>query len=269
MFYIIILTLIDLSLLYYLTEAQTLSTMATARALKIADQRTKDVVAGYCKDVQTILTSENPNNSFYIIPTQIRNICLAYYFVMEQFIECGNKYIRFTNERRTIYNPLVTGSWDTAYGTFEIDCNEEINKNVIFAWTFDIEDNGDDCNAIGIDETKRKWVNNYFKIKAGTVNYAYIADGTAYASAVGLSPGINGYVHYGKGDMILMELNMKNKTLIYYKYKRSEVIDENKKANAIARKFENVNTENVTYCLAVYLWKSGYITLTDFQIREA
>ena len=187
---------------------------------------------------------------------------------MEQFIECGNNYIEFTNERTT-YNPTMTGSWDTAYGTFEIDCNEKFNENKVFSWTFDIENNGDDCNAIGIDETKRKWVNDYFKIKAETINYAYISDGYAYASAVGLSPGLNGYVHYDKGDMILMELNLKDKTLIYYKYKQSEIIDENKKVNAITCKFDNVNTQNVTYCLAVYLWKSGYITLTDFQIREA
>ena len=238
--------------------------MATARALKFADQRTKDIVVGYCKSAQTILTSKHPDNSFYLIPIHITNICLAYYFIIEQFIECGNEHIQITNQRRTIYNP-PTGYWDTAYGTFEIDCNDEINKNAIFRWTFDIENNGNYCNAIGIDETKRKWVNDHFKIQEDTSNYSYIADGQCYESYIPLPHGPK----YKNGDRIIMELNMMDKTLIYYKYKQSDDIEKKSKSESIACKVTHVGTKDVKYCLAVYLWQSGEITLTDFEIRSA
>ena len=103
--------------------------MATKKAQQYADQTTK-IYYWFCKNIDII------------VPTQIIDIILAYYFIIEHFVECGNNWIKFSDERRTIYNP--DSNWDTAYGAFEIDCDQKYNKNKIFIWKFDIHNNGQD-----------------------------------------------------------------------------------------------------------------------------
>ena len=222
-------------------------------ALKFADQNSKDIVSGYCKEIEKSLISKQ------IIPKYIIDICLAYYLIIERFIECGNKYIKFDQERRSITNPV--SKWDTAYGTFEIDCNDKLNIHKLYRWTFDIYNNGYGCNSIGIDETKRKWVNAYFKFQKDTINYSYTANGVSDSSKKRQSENLESYKN---GDRIIMVLNMDDQTLIYYKCKQSEEDEINKREVC---KFENVKTKDVKYCMAVYIWHCGSVKLINFCIE--
>ena len=125
--------------------------MTTTAAIELADSTTKSIVYGYCLIIQKLLTNKHNDNTFYIIPTHIIHICLSYYFIAEQFIKFGNKYIQFLEEGTTIESP-EDAQYDTAYGLYEIDCNDPSNANKLFRWKFDIYDDADRCNAIGIDE---------------------------------------------------------------------------------------------------------------------
>ena len=144
--------------------------------LDVCDQETKDLVSGFVRNVQNIFSKENVDDPFYTISINIIHLCLSYYFIVEQFVNTGNKYIQLSNNNRTIRN---TGyGWDTIYGALDIDCNVEMNYNKTFEWTFEIHDNSIRCAAIGIDTHHRKWVNEYFKTKDGT--YSLKADGDAH-----------------------------------------------------------------------------------------
>ena len=103
-----------------------------------------------------------------------------------------------------------------------------------------------------------------FKTKHQTINYAFDGSGWAYRPVetnTGKHRCAPGKIK--TGDRLIMTLNIKDKTLIYHTHKHSE--DE---ANMIeACKIKEIKTENIKYNLAVYLWRSGKITLTDFSIQ--
>ena len=66
--------------------------MATQRVSQLADQITKDVISGYCREAQTLLASEQ------IVPVQITQIILAFYYIIERFVDRGNLSIVFMDE---------------------------------------------------------------------------------------------------------------------------------------------------------------------------
>ena len=238
---------------------------ATSKALELADANTKSTVYGYCRIIQQLLASKHNDNPFYVIPIGIIHIVLSYYFIIEQFIECGNKYIVISDEkRRTVHNPKA--HWDTAYGTFRINCDDKMNKDKIFKWILNVDNDGSRCVTIGIDETKRKWINSHFKMKKDSINYAYNADGTGYASHMRANVCERTHVSYGAGDRITMILNIMDKTLIFYKCKQT--MPETEMGGQVC-KFISVRTNAVEYCLAVYLWHKGKISIIDFVVESA
>ena len=99
-------------------------------------QRAMKVCFGYLRDIHNSIDTD------WVLPKEIVDICLLYYFIREEFIECGNDRIKFSIERRTIWNePKLKDieksfgipNWsNTAYGSYEIDCNNKVNKNRIF-----------------------------------------------------------------------------------------------------------------------------------------
>ena len=141
---------------------------------------------GYCKNIGKVLKDN-------LVPMDVIEICFAYYFVKESFYECGNNHIVFTNDDMTITNK--EGEHDAGYGTFEIDCNDERNKYKIFKWTFLIHSNHSILSvSLGIDETKRKWVNSCADAEKGTIKYTY--DGKRVYKL--------GHAHWSKGTVAAM-----------------------------------------------------------------
>ena len=211
-----------------------------AKAKKLADQETKNIIAGYCRESQQLLTSHHLNDTFYIIPLQIIHIILSYYFIFEQFVPFGNRHIKFSDDGRIIENP--TANFDTAYGTFEIDCNDKINQNKIFMWMFYISNTAESCNSIGIDQTSRRFVNHSFRTRDGTYS-------------------LDLYEPVKAGDTIKMVFNVSQQTLKFYKCESKESKEKEIKA------IQNIQTKDVKYVMAVYLWYRGKIELIDFTIR--
>ena len=223
--------------------------------IKACDDYTKNLIFGYIRNIQQLLDIDNKNNALFTIPLNIIHICLSYYFIIEKFIDCGEQYITRSNEDKTIINPV--SEWDTAYGAFEIDCNTEIGKNRIFKWTFIIHNDAATCLTIGIDETKRQWIKHNFDKGKETVNYGWNSDGRKWSSGK-VFGNTSGFL---TNDTVIMTLDIDQKMISWQR--------ERDDSPPIIAKFDNIKTENIKYCIAVYLWHYGSVTLTDFAIETA
>lgn len=215
-----------------------------------------DLIAGFVRAVQNTLIAESECNPFYLIPINIIHICLSYYFIVEQFVAKGNKFIEITENGTMIENKHE--EWDTVYGTLDIDCNNKINQNKTFEWNFKIYNNADNCAAIGIGTHKRRFVNDNIKGENGT--YLLEACGLIHNSDI-LNDDLwdSSNPAFIKKDDIKMVFNVSDKTLIYYN------TNDNDNEREIAR-IEDITTENKIYCMAVYLWVRGCIKLTNFAM---
>ena len=220
----------------------------------------KKFLSGYFRELERYTGGE------YVVPVEIISICLGYLFCIteaERFAECGNHSILFSNGRKTIFTPQA-GQWDTAYGTFEINCDRYQEK--IFRWTLYIENNGGNCSAIGIDESSRKWTDDIFKNHPETYNYSLTADGKAEGQFQAETTGEG----FDAGDTLILELNVKGRTLTYYKYHKVGYVKIGS-PTAFICKYQNIKSYYgcyKTYCLAVYLWRKGKVTLTNFEIKS-
>ena len=232
------------------------------KVLALCDEKTKDVVFGYVRRMQNTLSNEHDNEPFYIIAVHIIHIILSYYLAVEKFINKGNKYIKLSNNDLTASNDHT--EWDTIYGSYEIDCGEEMNANKIFEWILMIEDSASHCVCIGIDETKRMWVNTYFDRKRDTFNYSLAGNGAMYNRDKFLKTTQG----FRSQDTLRMELNLKDKTLTIYRV-NSNAHDS---PGEICKWDDIVTKEDeewIKYCLAIYVWSDGRVTLSDFNIRDA
>ena len=123
----------------------------------------KSLVTAYARNMERKLLLDhavNGNNAFWHVPSQIIQLCIAYYYYCDRFIECGNKSIKLLNGGQTIANSDPNLDGDTAYGEFEIDCRDERTQNMAFRWTLYIHNAASDCISIGIDESKYLWIND-------------------------------------------------------------------------------------------------------------
>ena len=224
--------------------------------IKECDDATRNLVFGFVRIIQQKVDQ--------IIPIHIINICVSFYFMIEGFLQCGNKYIEISDDGKTITNkgPTNVDCWDTAYGQFEIDCDDEYNENYIFEWIFYIHCYAQNCCSIGIDETKRKWINECCESVKGTVHYNLRCDGTLYScNGTDLVRKYGGT--YKDGDTIIMQLDIGQRTLIFYKIEKSKETQEDIRKEV--DKNTDIIVEGVKYCIACYLWRHGCFELKSFD----
>ena len=89
--------------------------MSAASALfrndDVIDTTSKDIVYGFIRKSQQKFPN---NNSFYIIPRLVNNLCLSFYFIRVQFNQNENQYgVDMEFENDTIVKNTTTG-WRTA-----------------------------------------------------------------------------------------------------------------------------------------------------------
>ena len=228
---------------------------AAAKANKVCDYKTRHLVCGFVRSVEHGLNQ--------IIPVNIIHICLSYYLIIEGWLECGNKYISISEDGQTITNKGAGSTpYDTAYGKFEIDCDQEMkgvnDKYNVFEWTFFIHNDAWTCVSIGIDEISRKWINERVDSEKGTIHYSLNSDSALYTPDSGAKVKRN--KRYRTDDTIIMQLNVKRKTLIFYK-------QESNNNEEICR-VSNIKTDGMKYCIASYLWNTGCIEIKEFNIKS-
>ena len=73
--------------------------MTSPAFIKECDDISRHLVFGFIRDIEKYIDQ--------IIPVHIINICLSFYYIIETFLECGNKYIKISDDGKTITNTVV------------------------------------------------------------------------------------------------------------------------------------------------------------------
>ena len=228
---------------------------------KKVNQRSVDIVNGYIKCAQLLLPYRQ--NPYYNIPEIVNQICINFYNNPEYFTKYNSDVIQLNDDKTMIIMPdgMFFGN-GTSYGNVDIIDDNRLK----YIWKFKIKS----CSyhtlmAIGIDSSSKAYVyedfhdcDNKYPYYAFEI-YSSSEEGVLYEYDQGST---NVCVDYGDcGEEIhsideatvMMELNLKDKTLKYY----INDIDQ-----GVA--FTNIYFDQDTiYNMAVYV-NSVNIELIDF-----
>ena len=125
--------------------------MASLTNLKFVDDRSKLIVSGYIHNI------EKKSNSNIIIPDEIINICLIYYFIFESFHQTlHSKNIILKANDIGMENMIATSNhdlrWIMVYGDFIVNAAEY--AHCIFEWTLNLRFKAEEIAfGIGIIES--------------------------------------------------------------------------------------------------------------------
>ena len=181
---------------------------------KNVDNKTINIVFGFIRRCQMLLPNNNP---LYNIPSLVEHLCICYYWIREYFTSHGN--IITLNENKNI--AISKGDmWDTntVYGNIDID-----DKPKLYIWLIKLYSKTYSA-YFGLDSSNKQFCNDDFSQYQHNCSEFY------------------GKTERNENDVIKMELNVLNKTLVFY------INDE---YQGIV--FDNINFKNKTYYFAVCL----------------
>lgn len=197
---------------------------------KQADEKTKNLIFGFIRKAI-------PKQS---IPMVINYLCVLYYLIKEKFENIASNHLIqiLSNQNDMIESKschikndkgLSLNTSTEIFGCFKIDFKKFSNH--VFVWQFDILCDGN----IGIG------IKSYLQLKLnkhGPIFYVFQSNGTLQSdSEMELDND-----SFGKNDIIQMELNTMNKSLIFYKnYKSIDVKVDKIKTNSQYTMFVQVN----------------------------
>ena len=228
--------------------------MSEAVKFRVKEDFEELLVDGYIRNIQQMMTK--------IIPMSIITICYDYHGVMDYFSIAG-KNVDISEDclMATRKDDTLDDYDNTSYGTKWMNSTEKM----VIKWTLRILFNEVYGVGIFIGITNNdSFANNAFyddgKIE-NNIYYAYQNEQQLYSSHKddGIEPGF--YVkeygdEYGKDDIIMMELNLKEATLQYYK---------NGEPQGIACK-NIIKDENIKYKLMVSMFSErDSIQIINFQ----
>ena len=187
--------------------------------LNSIDQRTKDIVNGYIHKVQTLICGHD-NNPYFIISDLIISLCIIYYYQSEYFSVWGSEMMIKSSylEKQNIVE-MRSGNWNTAYGNLQI--NAKNYSNSILKWKIKILNDAWMC--FGLDASNKKYLRAVFwsrqAAKDGNKFYCYRSDGFKYShnNTLTVQYGERYGGDYHAGDEVTLELNVKHKTIKFYK----------------------------------------------------
>ena len=186
--------------------------MALARLLKFVDQRSKDTVNGYLRELQNMVDRD------YSTPPQVEYCCLAYYLREEYFTKCGDA-MRINEEKDTATN--TDSVMQTVYGNILIDLKND--KILEYKWEIELLECQGQYAYIGLDSSDKQCLNTNFAIPVENkhVFYGFATDGFfAWQQDYGKgSSGIFGEMNFcdSKKETITMVLNVKDASLRYHR----------------------------------------------------
>ena len=199
------------------------------------------LVHGYIRNIQKELTS--------IIPDSITILCLDHHGIMDYFSVAGSDTNISDDGSIATKKDDAEESYDnTTYGSKWIPSNQD----AIIKWTLRILSNGDSVGVfIGIINNDTTPYKAFWRDKSKDY-YVYENAKWFYDASRSLRYGEN----FGKDDIIMMELNLKNESIQFYK---------NDKSQGIASK-NIVKNNNTRYKLMISLYaKKDSIQIVNFQ----
>eukprot|EP01084_Bolivina_argentea_P098283 176636_1 len=196
--------------------------------IKKYDQRTKDVIFGYVRDVQKLFNRNQ--TTYHNMPPLIVSTIFWFYHLAEYFSVCGD-YITLQNNNNCAKCSKYVSCGNSIYGNFKINNSIGDYKCI---WTFKIQQFAEDLILkIGIDSSNRQHVNTACNTTRNSYYVMQMNEGLA-AKCINestanqcfgnryLSHNNNFVSHYAKYDNTLdvleitMEFNTQSKSLKYY-----------------------------------------------------
>ena len=227
--------------------------MSLVQKCKSIDQISKHLTYGYIREA-------TKNITYTTIPIMIPYICLLYYYLVpEKFIKgCGLQI--YSSDKKDAHKSNVvktcdrTHVWHNAHGSVII--NAAKNPNAVAIWTLKVNKCKDSSNfIIGIHSVFDK---NSVEYGKGDNRYGWWGSGYKIVNGIALSRTVDTFEN---GDVITMELNIPDKTLLFYKNKKRS---------------KNFTIDHIdvtaTYHLVVRLFRSmfasGIVSIIDFDIKN-
>ena len=174
----------------------------TQEKLEAVDAKTEYLVSGYAHRIQRLIQDQ-------IIPQEVIDLCIVYYFIVEFFAIIDFGYWTVSECKRIITRTKGTPS-ASVYGNVVIPSDEER----IYKWKFKIlhEETNMRFGISSHWETDCRFSN-----VTTSHNYAAEHSGGKWSKYVNESfPGFN----FDTGDNIEMELNLVSRELLFYKNDR-------------------------------------------------
>ena len=189
-----------------------MSEVLQVHKLNAIDAKTKLIVGGFVKSIQTALPD---TSTFYNIPPSIIDIILIYYYAGDEFnISSDNVEIRNKGKNIIVAKPAA---WSAAYGTFEIDSESDIHCY----WKIKCIKR---TNTSFIGITSNKIVTEIWNYYQGQdhIMYCMYSEGQIWSFVDGksnkqfLNP-MRRFTNriYKEGDIITLDFNLKNKETKY------------------------------------------------------
>ena len=192
------------------------------------------------------------------IPTPLKELCFKYYYIAEYFANHGEFII--LNESRDIAWRKTKDSkqHSTIYGHQIIDPSDKFIKS--YKWTLKLlafeNKNG---FFFGIDSSDEEYLEDHFTSWYYNKTPFYAFTVTKYMRRNGWGSKKANHLEFQVGDIVCLELNVKNKTF-------SITINDDPDNSAVHK---DVTVENVTYKLAITLtFEYHKIQLIDYQTEN-
>ena len=231
-----------------------MATTATLSVLKLVDDKTKYLIYGYLNEIERELLDKNNK-----MPMDIKNLCILFYFIKEQFKIHGS-YLKLTSKlsKTSQFMDTVTrindSEWTAAYGEFKID--PDIYPNSIFIWTLKIHQITHTSILFGISSTNTVLNDLCFGLKNKGIYYSWNPclwgfmsnDGSYYPTSK---------INCNANDIIKIIFDIKENRLNF-----------NVNGKDIGG-FDNIDI-SVSYYLAVALYyEHDCVQITDFDVKTS
>ena len=189
--------------------ASTANTIESSKS-KYVHPQTKCIVYGYIRQMQELLPSYE-DNPYYTIPELVTIICLSFYNLGEYFeIVCD--VLKVSNNNRRLYSNQFI--YSNGYGSNIISLSDSMH-NYKYEWKFNILQ----IYHVAIGITTDFLVNKdtkYYQSESKGFNFAHEFDGYQQSWNDGQIRLGDQYC-YGKGDVMVLIFDTKNRRLTSYK----------------------------------------------------
>ena len=228
---------------------------------KQIDEKKVLLVSGFIRQCANLLLSNNDtNNPYYIIPTDIADVCFNYYFESEYFAIVGEN-ITISGDRNIITKANKDSTWNnTSYGRQRISAKQ--TNQSIYHWIFRLDGYRGGGLLIGITSNTTKNIINepFYKIN-GYCNYGVNIFNGKKVSNDGFLPFIHKRIN--KGDFVNMVLDM-SQGILKYSFLYDLSFDDGTK-NQIAWNIKR--GDDIEYRIAISIgWKDSSVSIQQFEI---
>ena len=180
----------------------------------IKTERSKLLIQGYIKMMQTGLFAEKNDNPYYNIPTLIIHICIWFYNEIDRFSISGHCFK--ISENGDSVTCIDESDRHSAFGTIGIDLSK-IN-NVIYRWDLKIDRLQDvyEMNIGVVSNRRQQYLMGDFCVDIMGDDIYFAVEQWGYVESNSDSDKIDNCNKFRQGDIVSIQLNTNKRNISYY-----------------------------------------------------